>query len=170
MSLAKTGSNCTRVHKSAKRSRIPIVLSIAQIQTLLDNLREPMRTMVLVDVSTGLRIDELLALQWSDIDFENLEISVTRSISLQHIGECKTEDSRKLVPMDAEIAESLWPGGITAATHSRRTGASPVWPRTANSRTGPALCIVRILRPCKGRRYSGRDRLAHVSAHLRHAP
>ena len=139
MSLAKTGSNCTRVHKSAKRSRIPIVLSIAQIQTLLDNLREPMRTMVLVDVSTGLRIDELLALQWSDIDFENLEISVTRSISLQHIGECKTEDSRKLVPMDAEIAESLWPGGITAATHSRKDwgfaslakdGKQPYWPGT----------------------------------------
>jgi len=39
------------------------------------------------DVSTGLRIGELLALQWQDIDFENFEISVTRSISLQHIGE-----------------------------------------------------------------------------------
>jgi integrase len=59
-------------------------LSIAQIQALLEQLREPVRTMVLVDVSTGLRIGELLALQWRDIDFENLEISVTRSISLQH--------------------------------------------------------------------------------------
>ena len=91
-----------------KRSRIPVVLSIVQIQALLDNLREPVRTMMLVYVSTGLRIGELLALQWRDIDFENLEISVTRSISLQHISECKTEASRKLVPMDAEIAESLW--------------------------------------------------------------
>jgi integrase len=34
--------------------------------------------MVLVDVSTGLRIGELLALR--DVDFENLEVSVTRSI------------------------------------------------------------------------------------------
>jgi site-specific recombinase XerD len=48
----------TRVRQSAKRSRIPIVLSVAQIQALLDNLREPVRTMVLVDVSTGLRIGD----------------------------------------------------------------------------------------------------------------
>jgi integrase len=98
----------THVRQSAKRSRIPVVLSIAQVQALLENLREPVRTMVLVDVSTGLRIGELLALQWRDVDFENLEISVTRSISVQHIGDCKTEASRKPVPMDAEIAESLW--------------------------------------------------------------
>jgi integrase len=55
-----------------------------------------------------LRVGELLALQWRDIDFENLEISVTRSISLQHIGDCKTEASRKPIPMDAELAEALW--------------------------------------------------------------
>src|SRR5271170_3566630 len=72
----------TRVRQSAKRSRIPIILSVGQVQALLDNLREPVRTMALVDVATGLRIGELLALQWRDIDFENLEISVTRSISL----------------------------------------------------------------------------------------
>ena len=46
----------TRVRQSAKRSRIPIILSVSQIQALLDNLREPVRTMVFVDVSTGLRM------------------------------------------------------------------------------------------------------------------
>lgn len=129
----------TRVRQSAKRSRIPIVLSIAQVQALLDNLRDPVRTMVLVDVSTGLRIGELLALQWRDIHFENLEISVTRSISLQHIGECKTETSRKPVPMDAEIAESLWrwrhnsgyakpEDWVFASPHTN--GKQPYWPGT----------------------------------------
>jgi integrase len=98
----------TRVRQSAKRSRIPVLLSIVQIQALLTHLQEPVRTMVLVDVSTGLRIGELLALQWRNIDFENFEISVTRSICLQHIGNCKTETSRKPVPMDAELAEALW--------------------------------------------------------------
>jgi integrase len=129
----------TRVRQSAKRSRIPIVLSVAQIQALLDNLREPVRTMVLVDVSTGLRIGELLALQWRDLDFENLEISVTRSISVQHIGECKTEASRKPVPMDAEIAESLWrwrhnsrypmPEDWVFASPAKN-GKQPYWPGT----------------------------------------
>jgi integrase len=129
----------TRVRQSAKRSRIPIVLSIVQIQALLENLREPVRTMVLVDISTGLRIGELLALQWRDLDFENLEISVTRSISVQHIGDCKTEASRKPVPMDAEIAESLWrwrhnsgypmPEDWVFASPAKN-GKQPYWPGT----------------------------------------
>ena len=138
----------TRVRQSAKRSRIPVVLNVAQVQALLDNLREPVRTMVLVDVSTGLRIGELLALQWRDIDFENLEISVTRSISLQHIGECKTETSRKPVPMDAEIAESLWrwrhnsvypkpEDWVFASPHTN--GKQPYWPGTLyRAHLGPA--------------------------------
>jgi integrase len=136
----------TRIRQSAKRSRIPIVLSVAQIQALLENLREPVRTMVLVDVSTGLRIGELLALQWRDLDFENLEIWVTRSISVQHIGDCKTEASRKRVPMDAEIAGSLWRWRHNSGYRCRRTGCSQVQPRTANSLTGRALCIGHISR------------------------
>jgi len=56
---------------------------------------------------TGLRVGELLALKWQDIDFEKFEISVTRYISLQHVGECKTEASRKPVPLDARLAEAL---------------------------------------------------------------
>jgi integrase len=129
----------TRVRQSAKRLRIPIVLSVAQVQALLDNLREPVRTMVLVDISTGLRIGELLALQWRDIDFENLEISVTRSISLQHIGECKTEASRRPVPMDAEIAGSLWRWRHNSGypqledwvfASPAKNGQQPYWPGT----------------------------------------
>jgi len=61
----------------------------------------------LVNVMTGLRVGELLALKWQDIDFEKFEISVTRSISLQHVGECKTEASRKPVRLDARLAEAL---------------------------------------------------------------
>lgn len=128
-----------RVRQSAKRSRTPVVLTVAQIQALLENLREPIRTMVLVDVSTGLRVGELLALQWRDIDFENLEISVTRSISLQHIGECKTEASRKPVPMDAEIAEALWRWRHNSGypkledwvfASPAKNGEQPYWPGT----------------------------------------
>lgn len=129
----------TRVRQSAKRSRIPVVLSIAQIQALLTHLREPVRTMVLVDVSTGLRIGELLALQWRDIDFENFEIAVTRSISLQHVGNCKTETSRKPVPMDVELAEALWlwrgnsgypkPEDWVFASPAK-DGQQPYWPGT----------------------------------------
>lgn len=56
----------TRVRQSAKHSRMPVVLSVVQAQALLDNLREPVRTMAPVEVSTGLWIGELLALQWRE--------------------------------------------------------------------------------------------------------
>jgi integrase len=49
----------------------------------------------------------LLALRWSDVDFENLELRVTRSIWHQVVGNCKTEASAKPVPVDSYMAEDL---------------------------------------------------------------
>jgi integrase len=97
----------TQVRQSAKRQRAPIVLNIEQIKSMLEHLQEPGKTAVLLDILTGLRVSELLALKWSDVDFENLVIHVTRSISLQHVGDCKTEASQKPVPLDPELAEVL---------------------------------------------------------------
>ena len=95
------------VRQSAKRERIPTVLSIHQIKSLLEHLKEPGRTAVLLDILTGLRVSELLALKWSDVGFENLVLHVTRSIADQHVGPCKTEASQKPVPLDPELAEAL---------------------------------------------------------------
>src|SRR5580658_8786672 len=47
------------VRQSAKRTRMPIVLSIEQIAALLRILKEPTRTMVFLAVFTGLRVGEL---------------------------------------------------------------------------------------------------------------
>jgi integrase len=74
------------VRQSAKRTRIPIVLSIEQIAALLRILKEPTRTMVFLAVFTGLRVGELLGLKWKDIDFQKMEVHVIRSIVMQHVG------------------------------------------------------------------------------------
>jgi integrase len=91
-----------------KRMHIPVVLSLAQVEELLYYLEEPTHTAVLVDVMTDLRVGELLALKWADINCEKFEVNVTRSISLQHVGDYKTEASRKPVPLDSRLAEALW--------------------------------------------------------------
>jgi len=65
------------------------------------------RTLALLDAATGLRVSELLALRWSNVDFENLELNVTQSIWHQVVGNCKTEASAKPVPMDSYMAEDL---------------------------------------------------------------
>ncbi len=131
----------THVRQSSKRKSIPTVLTLAEVEELLLYLEEPTHTAVLVDVMTGLRVGELLALKWQDIDFEKFEISVTRSISLQHVGECKTEASRKPVPLDARLAEALWrwrtlcaypqpEDWVFASPHVK--GTQPYWPGTLN--------------------------------------
>jgi integrase len=79
-----------------------------EIQNLLLQLNSSFRLMVLLDVTTGLRRSELLALKWSDVDFSSLELNVVRSIYLRIVGDCKTEASRKPVPLDAHVAAELW--------------------------------------------------------------
>ena len=74
------------VRQSAKRERVPDVLELHELQTLLAKLAVRERTLVLLDAATGLRVSELLALRWDDIDFENLEIRVTESIWHQVLG------------------------------------------------------------------------------------
>jgi integrase len=101
------------VRQSAKRTRIPIVLSIQQVATLLRIPKEPTRTTVFVAVFTGLRVGELLGLKWSDIDLQKMVIHVVRSIVMQHVGDCKTEASRKPVPLDFAIGQG--PMGLAAA-------------------------------------------------------
>jgi integrase len=95
------------VRQSAKRKKIPAVLEIEEVQSLLSALDVRERTMVLLDVVTGLRVSELFGLKWTDIDFKKNEISVTRSIVMQVVGPCKTEASQKPVPLDPLLASTL---------------------------------------------------------------
>jgi len=98
----------TMVRQSAKRERIPTVLEMEEIRALLAELKPLLYTLVMVAATTGLRISELLALKWQDVDFENLSLSVTKSIWRNVVGQCKTEASRKPVPLDSFMAEALW--------------------------------------------------------------
>jgi integrase len=127
----------SQVRQSSKRGKIPVVLNIEEVSGLLQLLKEPARTAAFLAVMTGLRVGELLALRWSDIDFEKGQVSVTRSIVLQRVGDCKTEASRKPVPLDPRLAEALYnwrlispypqlDDWVFASPHSN--GSLPYWP------------------------------------------
>jgi integrase len=98
----------TLVRQSAMRKSTPQVLDPNEIQGLLLQLDSCFRLMVMLDVTTGLRRSELFALKWLDVDFSNLTIDVQRSIYLGKIGRCKTEASRKPVPLHERVAADLW--------------------------------------------------------------
>ena len=95
------------VRQSAKRRSAPDILTSSEVQELLANLRFRERTLVLLAVTTGLRRSELFALKWKDIDFQNKQIYVTRSIVQNVIGICKTESSQKPVPAHNDLLEGL---------------------------------------------------------------
>jgi integrase len=95
------------VRQSAKRRRAPTVLMPAEIKAMVDNLGIRERTLVLLAVSTGLRQSELFGLKWSDIDFDQGTMNVTRSIVYGVVGPCKTESSQKPVPVHPLLADAL---------------------------------------------------------------
>lgn len=127
----------TLVRQSAKRKRTPEVLEPCEIQNLLLELKSCFRLMVMLDVTTGLRRSELFALKWRDVDFSNLRLDVLRSIYLRHLGDCKTEASRKPVPLDERVAADLWVWKETSRYRQpddwifaspRTQGKYPFWP------------------------------------------
>ena len=95
------------VRQSAKRRATPDILTRDEVHMLLANLRFRERTLVLLAVTTGLRRSELFALKWKDVDFQNKQIYVTRSIVQNVIGICKTESSQKPVPAHNDLIEAL---------------------------------------------------------------
>jgi integrase len=95
------------VRQSAKRKKIPLVLTPDEIRRLIAALPLRESTLVFLDVGTGLRMSELFGLKWGDVSFATGEISVIRSIVQQVVGPCKTEASQEPIPMDRCLAEAL---------------------------------------------------------------
>jgi len=74
---------------------------------LLPLIREPYRTMVLVAGCLGLRVSEIVALQWRDFDFSGRTLLIQRSVVHGRVGDVKTEYSRDSVPLDTAVVEAL---------------------------------------------------------------
>jgi integrase len=125
------------VRQSGKRKRVPEYLEASELKSFLGSLEQRERTLVFLDAGTGLRVSELLALKWEDLDFENKLLHVRRSIVQQVIGNCKTEASKKPVPLDTCLVEDLrrWrsmsffnrPSDWVFAS-VRMAGRQPYWP------------------------------------------
>ncbi len=65
------------------------------------------RVLVLADAATGLRISEILALRWSDIDKAHSCIRVTRAYLYGKFGPPKSKASKKPVPLHPLLANAL---------------------------------------------------------------
>jgi integrase len=95
------------VRQSNRRLRIPRVLSAEEIRLLLAELSEPFHTMVLVAACLGLRVSEIMGLQWGVFVWEKMTVLVQRSVVQCQVGETKTEGSCRPLPVDPGLAARL---------------------------------------------------------------
>jgi integrase len=108
--LTEIGENpmkLVRVRGTSKRQREPMVLSVGQFRRLLEELDEPFRTMVILDLATGLRCSELFALKWCDVVWDDLTLLVRRGIVTGIVSDVKTKYSNAGIPLDPALAEVL---------------------------------------------------------------
>jgi len=89
-------------------------LTVTEVQTMLENASKlpiEIYTFLLLAVRTGLRAGELLGLEWSDVDFDNRFVEVSKSYSrnTKKIGSTKNKKTRKvdLTPAAAEALRKL---------------------------------------------------------------
>ena len=97
----------SRVRTSQTRLRDKDVLTPEEFQGLAGQLSLRDRAMVLLIGSTGLRRSEMIALTWSDLNTQTMEVNILRSCVRNRIGKTKTEASRRPVPLHPIVLSAL---------------------------------------------------------------
>jgi integrase len=94
---------------ASHRTRKPRSLTVDQFHALLEAFGDDVcwRTMLLVAVSFGLRISELLGLKWSDIDWLAKTIRIERGVVKQIVDDVKSSHSAKTMVIADELLEVL---------------------------------------------------------------
>ena len=105
--LGRNPMELVEVKNVTRRMRLPRVLSFDQFWDLLKHIPEPFRLMVLTAQCLGLRVSEVMALQWGDFDFANLVLRVQRAIVQGRVDEVKTEYSQDDLPLDPDFAAMM---------------------------------------------------------------
>ena len=95
------------VRQSAVPLQEQIVLTAVEIGALLSELRDPFQALILLAAVTGLRRGELFGLKWADLNFEEAEMRVVRSVVDQVEGPPKTLASRRPIPLASELSDAL---------------------------------------------------------------
>lgn len=123
-------SNPVRKTRLPRRGTVEETVPISPdtLCTLLEKLAEPSRSIAALLALTGLRIGELLALRWQDVDLENRFLSVNQSVYEGHFDEPKSRRSKRRVPLgpkSVEIIRSFHRSNVipSALIFSARNGA-----------------------------------------------
>lgn len=115
--LQRNPMELVEVRGISKRRKKPIVLTVGQFHAIVEQLPQPYRTMVMVAQLLGLRVSEILALKWSDVDFGESVLRVSRAVVHGRVKQTKTEYSEDELPLDEAFVSILqeWRGMCPAS-------------------------------------------------------
>ena len=82
-------------------------LTIDEVTRLLKALDGPAYTLILSAVLTGMRIGELLALRWKNVDFERKVIRVREAVFEGHVSTPKTRSGLRDIPIGPALEHAL---------------------------------------------------------------
>jgi integrase len=85
----------------------PVVLTIRQYQALAGQLSDLHRTMVIVAMCSGMRISEVLALRWDQVDFASGLLSLEQGAVYGRSAEFKGDAPQAQIPLDPLMVEAL---------------------------------------------------------------
>lgn len=114
-----------------RRSYVKAVLTPEQLRLLVARLPEPSRSLVFLLMLTGLRIGELLALRWRNVDLTAGLVHVEETVYEGHFDEPKSRHSVRLIP--------LGPIAVAMLTGRRRQLLADPSSLVFSSRTGTTL-------------------------------
>jgi integrase len=95
-----------KVKGVSKRVKKVVLLNPEQVAALVTSLEEPYNLMVLVAASLGLRVEEVVALQWDDFDFVGKTLTIRRAFTHAELEEPKSDSSAATLPISAALVKA----------------------------------------------------------------
>jgi integrase len=106
--LAANPMSTFSIPGSTKREKEPQTITHAQFHEILDKLPgEPYRTMVIIALCLGMRVSEIMGLQWHDVDFFTRRLRIERAYVKGVLGEVKTYQSKKKLAMHPRVINAI---------------------------------------------------------------
>jgi integrase len=96
-----------KVKGATKREKEIILLTPTQVGMLMAELAQPFRTMVLVAAILGLRVEEIVALQWADFNFRTGVVRIRRAFTHGELGQTKSDASAAKLPVPDVLSKAL---------------------------------------------------------------
>jgi integrase len=101
------------------------ILTLAQVERLIAVIPEYYRPMVTFSAYTGVRLGELTAITWADIDFEKRTVRIDKSLYRGQLQRSTKSGYNRVVPIPIHVVEVLREYSRAVPTRRRRGSRSP---------------------------------------------